>query len=389
MFFFFHNDVLRERFAKKAWSLMQLLSCGGGLSRAAAFDEICKLLWFQMVLHTSSARNILSQTSSIKGFYSVAVKDVPCDLFDDTLVVDSGVAEKALIELQEINWVSLSVDERLLFLRCLSYEARRLRIYGVMGNYWIPEVLVKGIMRLVDVASSRKVLFATGDSQELFAALLSRINHNDGETTCTTCVLSKSLGKFLRRIAILSGVVSRCTSNDNLISTIEDTSLDSIGFDSAIINTLVLDQPFSIIGDREGNIRRRFDLTVRYFERMFALLRGGSLVVSLIPRSLAGNSRWGATRRVIERMFKVCAVLDISGKWGALRHAPFMIVFMRRDKVLEEDEVKCEEIYLDKINIENIYSDSLDATDDKNCIVIFERLASFIKNKIARRCFNG
>lgn len=354
-------------------SVVRILWSDGGLSRSAAFDEVCKLLWMQVLLRQHVASDIAKNTSSIRGYYSFITKEYPVDAFAEPLGTDNSMAYAVLKELDRLDWLNLKLDDRVFFLKYLSIYTKR----SYIGYHTLSSGIIHGLMELLDAVEARKILYATSDDDMLAVELLNRRRKSESEQgCCSLCVPNRSFGRLLEQMMLLVGVA---TKDERLTSSIEDPRLDEIAFDFAFINTILLDQPISVVGGHD--YRRRFDLTERYFERMFTLLREGAYVGALISRTLSGNDRWQYVRDSIERKFRLRAVIDIRMKCHLPIGNPLLMLFRRRVQELPAGyHEKCD-IYLNRMDWAKECGAEEADVDSNHHVPIFHGLLSFLREE--------
>jgi len=383
MFFFFPGELTldKEELQRIAHSVVRILWSDGGLSRSAAFDEICKLLWMQMLSQKYVASDIAKNTSSIRGYYSLIIKEYPADAFAEPLGADNSMAYAVLKELDRLDWLNLRLDDRVFFLKYLSTYTKRY----YTGNHYLPSGIIHGLMDLLDVVDARKILYATSDDDMLAAELLNRRKKTESvQGSCILCVPNRSFGRLLEQMMLLVGVA---TQSERLTSSIEDSRLDEAAFDFAFINTILLEQPISVVGDPDRGYRRRFDLTERYFERMFALLREGAYVGALVSRTLSGNDRWQYVRDSIERKFKLRAVIDIRMECKSPIGNPLFMLFRRREQEFPTGHHEKCDIYLNRLDWVKEYVTERADTDSKRNVPIFHGLLSFLREDSLSICY--
>lgn len=352
----------------------------GRSSFAAVYDELCKLLWLQMLTMRDQVSDILKETSSVKGYYQLVTKARPCQDFADSLMLDENAIQNILLKLDRLAWLRLGFAERLFFLCEIDRLTCRAHTTLPGKNYDLSSAIGDAIIHTMDKARCRNVLCATSDNYEFSAQIVKRTKDIDLYGNCVICSPNKFQARNLRRILLLTGAIR--SSSDEVVASIESIKSNEMPFDCAFVNTLPLIQPMRIVGDSRG-FEARYLLMLRYFERLYEVLKPKGLVFSIISRNFASSDNWKGLRNEIEKKFKIRAVISLpAGNAFSYGVGSLFITFMRREEEQGIDISERVDVYIGRINLSKTAKSAETEEGIKGVRDIFGRMGDFLARDI-------
>lgn len=325
-------DKLRE--------LIEGLWNHGETAMDVIFGDICRLIWI-CSKHPEDSQALLERpTEEVKLVCDRWMKECPYSYVAGGLRMYSSQVRFALGMLEDEHWTERSAEYRITFFKEL-YMQTKARQWRFNQHTHVQE-LEQAVTAMPVFQSVEDVILLTTDNEGLLISLEEKMCRGQ----VTACVEGRIQHDYLKMVLGLSGCET--LGEHDILMDIDEERPVKNALSICFLNGISVAQPISSVDSTSDRIRGMFSHIQHYFDRCFDLVNDGSILVALLPRSLATLDRFGGQRELIERKFEVVAFVDVKGAKGRPSPESFVLMAFKK-KQIGSEFAKGREIFLDAL----------------------------------------
>lgn len=334
--------------------LRELIDClwnHGETAMDVIFGDICRLIWICSKYPDDIQALIRRPTEEIKLVCDKWMEGCPYSYVAGGLRMYSSQVRFALGVLADEHWTERSAAYRISFFKDL-YLQTKARQWHFDPHTYVQE-LEQAVTAMSVFQSVEDVILLTTDNEGLLVSLEEKMCQGQ----VTACVEGRVQHDYLKMVFGLSGCET--LGERDILMNIDEPRPVKNAQSMCFLNGMSVAQPVSSMDSTSDLVRGMFSHIQHYFDRCFDLVKDGSILVALLPRSLASLDRFAGQREQIELKFEVVAFVDVKSAKGRLGFEPFVLMaFKKRQAALGSSNGR--EIFLDALCIHRDVFENLD-----------------------------